>query len=406
MKVLFLTTTFPRWENDIRPAFVYELANRLQKSGLDIVVLAPYCEGSKKFELLDGIRVYRFPYFFPTRYQKLAYNGGILPNLKKSNLAKIQIPFFLLSEIIYTLKIIKRENIEIIHSHWIIPNGFVGALCKIILNIPHITTAYGSDVLTIEKSSIFRIFGSFVLINSEVITADSTYTSNLTISIEKSIEKRMHIIPMGVDQQRFHKKNQVILEKPSAGLIILSVGRLVERKGIKYLIKAMETVIKTYPYAKLLIGGDGPEKDHLINLCRTLKLERNVEFLGFIPNDKIAQVYASADIFVLPSIVTKSGDTEGLGVVLLEAMASGIPVIGSDIGGITDIIEDRKTGLLVKSGDPDDLAKKILFILSNKDFRINLSREATNLIERKFSWEIVTTRFVEVFQNFSDNNRI
>lgn len=406
MKVLFLATTFPRWENDIRPAFVYELANRLQKSGLDIVVLAPYCEGSKKFELLDGMRVYRFPYFFPTRYQKLAYNGGILPNLKKSNLAKIQIPFFLLSEIIYTLKIIKRENIEIIHSHWIIPNGFVGALCKIILNIPHITTAYGSDVLTIEKSSIFRIFGSFVLINSEVITADSAYTSNLTISIEKSIEKRMHIIPMGVDQQRFHKKNQVILEKPSVGLIILSVGRLVERKGIKYLIKAMETVIKTYPYAKLLIGGDGPEKDHLINLCRTLKLERNVEFLGFIPNDKIAQVYASADIFVLPSIVTKSGDTEGLGVVLLEAMASGIPVIGSDIGEITDIIEDRKTGLLVKSGDPDDLAKKILFILSNKDFRINLSREATNLIERKFSWEIVTRRFVEVFQNFSDNNRI
>jgi hypothetical protein len=94
MKILFLATTFPRWENDTRPAFVYELAYRLQKSGLEIVVLAPHCAGSKKFELLNEMRVYRFPYFFPTRYQKLAYAGGILPNLKRSNLAKIQVPFF------------------------------------------------------------------------------------------------------------------------------------------------------------------------------------------------------------------------------------------------------------------------------------------------------------------------
>jgi glycosyltransferase involved in cell wall biosynthesis len=394
MKVLFLATTFPRWENDTRPAFVYELSKRLQKSGLEIVILAPY-----------GMRIYRFPYFFPTRYQKLAYNGGLLPNLNKSKLAIIQIPFFLASEIIYALKIIRKEKIEIIHSHWIIPNGFVGAVCKRILNIPHFITAYGSDALIIEKSRILRIFGSFVLVNAEEITADSAYTRDLTVLINKSVENSIHVIPMGVDEQRFNKKNRISCERSPDEPVILSVGRLVERKGLKYLIRAMKRVIKTYPDAKLLIGGDGPEKENLMNECSRLELEKNVEFLGFIPNEKIPQIYSSADIFVLPSIVTKSGDTEGLGVVLLEAMASGIPVIGSDIGGITDIIEDRKTGLLVKSEDPDDLAEKILFILSNKNFRLNMSTEAMNLINQKFSWDTVTKQFVEVFKNFSKNNR-
>jgi glycosyltransferase involved in cell wall biosynthesis len=241
--------------------------------------------------------------------------------------------------------------------------------------------------------------------NSEEITADSAYTRDLTVSINHLPGKNIHIIPMGVDQQRFHKKNQISLGKSCDVPIILSVGRLVERKGLKYLIRAMEQVIKAYPDARLLIGGDGPEKEHLMNESRRLNLEKSVEFLGFISNEEIPKIYSSADIFVLPSIVTQSGDTEGLGVVLLEAMASGVPVIGSEIGGITDIIEDGKTGLFVKAGDPDDLAKKILFILSNKDIRENLSREAMNLIDQKFSWDIVTSQFVEVFRNFSNNKK-
>jgi glycosyltransferase involved in cell wall biosynthesis len=403
MKILVLTTTFPRWENDTTPAFVFELSRRLKKSNLEIVVLAPYCEGSKKFEILDEMRIYRYPYFFPTRYQKLVYDGGIIPNLEKSNLAKVQIPFLLIFEMIYALKIVKKENIEVIHSHWIIPNGFVGALCKIFFNTPHITTAHAADVFTIEKSKILRIFGSFVLENADVITANSSFTRNSIKSIQNSVENRIQIIPMGVDKYRFSKKNQDFREKSPASRIILSIGRLVEKKGIQYLIMAMDEVIKTFPDAKLLIGGDGPEKGNLVKLCSTLKLKKNVEFLGFIPNEKIALIYETSDIFVLPSVETKYGDTEGLGVVLLEAMASGIPVIGSDIGGITDIIEDGKTGLLVKSRDSNDIAKKILFLLSNKEYCINLTRNATNLLDQKFSWDIVTKQFFEVIQNLSEN---
>lgn len=400
MKILVLTTTFPRWEHDTRPAFVYELSTRLQESGLEIVVLAPHCDGAKQFEILDGMKIYRFPYFFPTKYQKLAYNGGILPNIKKSNLAKVQIPLLLISEMFYTLKIIRQEKIEIIHSHWIIPNGFIGAICKILFSIPHITTAHAGDVFTIQNSGILRMLGSFVLSNAELITANSVYTKKSILSINNSVDHRIQIIPMGVDERRFCKKDRVRAEDSSASAQnILSIGRIVEKKGLKYLIMAMQEVIKKYPEVTLFIGGDGPEKENLIQLCSELNLERNVVFLGFVPAEKIAERYASSDMFILPSIETKYGDTEGLGVVLLEAMACGVPVIGSNIGGITDIIEDHKTGLLTRPGDPDDIAKKVLLLLSDKGLQTYLSRNAITLIHKKFSWDIVSKQFFDAFQH-------
>ena len=129
-KVLVLATTFPRWKNDTTPAFVYELSKQLRTGNMDVVVLAPHYHGAKKLEMMDGIKVYRFPYFWPAKYQKLVYDGGILPNIKRSHLAKIQVPLLVLSELYYTFKIIKKEKINVIHSHWIIPSGLIGAFCK------------------------------------------------------------------------------------------------------------------------------------------------------------------------------------------------------------------------------------------------------------------------------------
>jgi len=370
---------------------------------MDVIILAPHCGGSKIFEIIHGMKVYRFRYFFPAKFQYLAYDGGILPNLKERNLAKIQVPLFLISEFISTLRIVRRERIDVIHTHWVLPNGLIGAFCKKIFGIPHITTAHAGDVFTIEKSKFLKIFGSFVLKSADVITANSGFTKNSIVSIEKSVNDNVQIIPMGVDKQRFMKKGSTRAPLPPA--TILTIGRLVEKKGIKFLIMAMEIVVKAYPDAKLIIGGDGPERENLVTLRNSLKLEKNVEFTGFIPREKISSVYASADIFVLPSIEMKSGDTEGLGVVLLEAMASGVPVVGSNTGGIVDIIEDRKTGLLVKPGDTNDLADKLLILLSNEDLRNTLSANATHLIDNKFSWDIVTEKFSRIIWDLSKSTK-
>ena len=398
IRVLVLTTTFPRWEGDATPAFVYELSKRLQEDGFDIVVLAPHHEGAKRFEIVDGMKVYRFPYFYPVKYQRLVYEGGILPNLKRSNLAKIQVPLLVLSELFYAFKIIRKEKIDVVHSHWIIPSGLVGGIVRKIFGKPHITTAHAGDVFTIRNSKILSKIGSVVFRNSDKVTANSIYTKNVILSIENTIKKNVEIIPMGVDTSRFNPNKASDLRNSfSAEYLVLSVGRLVDKKGIKYLIMAMENVVKEFPSAKLIIGGSGPEREKLEQLSEGLNLQENVIFVGYIKNSDLPTYYASSDIFVLPSIETKGGDTEGLGVVLLEAMACGTPVIGSDMGGITDIIKDERNGFLTRPKNPEDIAEKIIRLLSDGGSRQKFSEEGLKTVQEKFSWNIVTGKFVEVY---------
>ena len=399
IKVLVLATTFPRWQNDTTPAFVYELSKRLQANRFEIIVLAPHYHGAKKFEIMDGMKVYRFPYFWPAKYQRLVYDGGILPNIKRSHLAKIQVPLLVLSELYYTFKIIRKEKIDVIHSHWIIPSGFIGGIARKIFKIPHITTAHAGDVFTIRKFKILGIIGSFILKNSDEITANSEYTKNVIIAIENKLKCNVEIIPMGVDISRFNPDKASDLKNVfDAEYLILSVGRLVDKKGIKYLIMAMVDVIKEFPHAKLIIGGSGPEKDKLEKLSEDIGVKDNVIFMGYIENSDLPKYYASSDIFVLPSIETKGGDTEGLGVVLLEAMACGTPVIGSNIGGITDIIKDGETGFLAQPENPKDIADIIIDLLSKENTRQIVSENGLIIVQKKFSWDVVTKQFSNIYE--------
>lgn len=395
MKILVLTTTFPRWINDAIPAFVYDLSKRLQEKGHEIIVLAPHHEGAKKYEIIDGMKIYRFPYFYPVKYQRLVYDGGILSNLKRSHLAKIQFPLLFLSELYYSLKIIRKEKINLIHSNWIIPSGLIGAICRKIFEIKHIVTIHGTDIFMIKKLKVFRTICSFILRNSDQITANSNYTKDTLLSIDSKVEDKVEIIPMGVDTSIFNPIYEKIPIKHEINHLILSVGRLVEQKGIKYLIMSMKYVIKEFTNCKLLVCGSGSESVNLKNLTNELELNNNVIFTGHIKHEELPIYYTSADIFVMPSIETHQGENEGLGIVILEAMACGTPVIGSNVGGIKDIIKDNKNGFLIKPKNPEDIANKIIKLLQDEKLKQKFSMEGLKLIKDKFSWEVVTNMFFE-----------
>ena len=144
--VLVLATTFPRHKNDSEPAFVFNLSKRLVSKGFNIIVLVPGAPNSLSYEEMEGLKVYRFSYFFPKKLQTICYSGGALPNLKNSPLARLILPFFLISQFIHIGRIIKKENIDLIHCHWVVPQGFFSAIYKIIFNIPLILTAHAGDV--------------------------------------------------------------------------------------------------------------------------------------------------------------------------------------------------------------------------------------------------------------------
>jgi glycosyltransferase involved in cell wall biosynthesis len=184
--------------------------------------------------------------------------------------------------------------------------------------------------------------------------------------------------------------------------IILNVGRLIDWKGTIHLIDAIPMVLQHAPDTRLLIIGSGPEKEHLVQRTHELSLEEKVKFLGKVNDDDLVAYYHAADIFVLPS-VNKSGKTEGLGVVLLEAMASGCPVIGSNVGGIPDIITDGENGFLVPEQDPSALADRIIQIISDADLREKFQKDGYARIQESFTWDKIAERFSMVYSQVLDN---
>lgn len=398
-KVLVLTSTFPRWKKDSTPPFVYHCCLSVQPN-YGVTVLAPHHHQARFSEKKAGLRIIRFPYFFPFRWQKLCYEGGILPNLKKSLLAKIQVPFFLAAEFFFSLRLVLKNKPDLIHAHWTIPQGIIALLLKEITQTPIVVTAHAADVFT--KNRIFRKLNNLVLKRANYLTATSQATKKTLIGSNRSF-KNLAIVSMGVDENKFKPPKPGLTKKIKKRLkltdssLILYVGRLAEKKGLTYLIQAMPLILKKQPQARLIIIGYGPQEKKLKNLALLTKVANKVSFLGKIPNTQLPQYYQAADIFVLPSIREKRGDVEGLPVVLLEAMASEKAVVTCQVGGINDLVVNLKNGLLVKERSPSQLATAVIKLLKNPKLRKRLGKRARFTILTRFSWKIIGQKFKNIY---------
>lgn len=394
--VLVLATTFPRWDNDPEPGFVYYLSKLLSRD-YNVNVLVPHFFRAKKFEKKGNLNIYRFSYF-PEKFQKVCYDGGILSNMKKSFLAKIGFPFLIFFEFFNALILVKKKKIDIIHAHWILHHGLIAAIIKKIYGTPFIVSSHGGDIFPFRNNWFFRVFIRFVLRNCDYCTANSSITKKAVLSVLKV--KNIEVIPMGVDLNEFmenKKEDSLRKELNISGEFLLSVGRIVEQKGINYLINAMPEILDEFSNAKLIIVGDGNERKNLEKLTKRLKLEKNVVFIGKLPNNKLPRYYATADVFIAPSIKDSYGWVEALGIVFLEALSSGTPVIGSNIGGIPDIIKDNETGLLVEEKNSKEIAIAVKKILKDKNLARRLVRNGQKHIRNSYSWEGVSNKFRSVY---------
>ena len=176
MKVCILTSSFPRFKKDHAGIFIYHLSMWLAKKGVEVVVISPHDNGFAISERWDGIRIIRFPYFFPLKYQRLCYGAGIPQNVKRNLIAKIQIPLFIISEIIFSLWVIKKLKMDIIHAHWSLPQGLTGLICKNVLKVACVTTLHGSDIHGL-RYPILKSLNAKIIKNSDICTANSGATA-------------------------------------------------------------------------------------------------------------------------------------------------------------------------------------------------------------------------------------
>ena len=246
------------------------------------------------------------------------------------------------------------------------------------------------------KNSLFKSLQRKVLKNCDICTVNSEATKNEVIKRFPEYKNKIRVIPMGVDTKLFSPRNvKSEFKQYSHQKIILFVGRLNEQKGIEYLIKAISLVNKQIKNAKLLIIGYGEYKNEMGKLADSLNLS-NVEFLGSIPHRKLIDYYNLADVFVLPAVTSKIG-TEGQGLVLLEAMACGTAVIGTDTGGIKFIVKNNENGLLARERDENDLAENIVKVLSNNKLKQKLSKNGIKFVKDNYSWDIIVKTFDRLY---------
>lgn len=382
-KILVTTSTFPRWENDTDPPFVYYLCSGL--SDLEVHVLAPHTKGAKTDERMGNLHVHRFRYA-PQGMEKLAYDGGLLRRIKANPLYALLLPAFLVSQWWSLRSIVKRHDIGLVHAHWIIPQGIVAVAA----GIPFVVTSHGGDLFAL-KGRVLGALKRWVLNRASLITVVSTPMREECLRMGVD-EGKIRVLPMGVDTTSLFTPPPA--DKPRSGL--LYVGRLVEKKGVSVLINALAGVKRAGVDCRLTIVGDGPDRSELQQLAERLGVSELINWLGALSNKSLPAIYRSAEVFILPSIISRDGDQEGLGLVTVEAMACGCPVIASSLPAVKDVVEHGTNGLLVPPGDVDALADAICKLVRDGKFRNTLADSALSTASR-FDWKTTCAKYEQMF---------
>jgi glycosyltransferase involved in cell wall biosynthesis len=407
MRVLTVTTTFPRWADDSIPRFVFDLARHLvRRPGIEIRVVAPHAACAATSESMDGIDVRRFRYSWPATAQTLAYNQALHVALGSSVLKTLQVlPF--LSMLAWSIeREVRRFRPDLIHCHWLIPQGTFCSLIGRLHRVPVLITVHGTDVFGYRNRFVDWIRRRTVA-HVDAIVPNSPPSEKRVLEFDPPEGVCMPIVPMGVDTTLFTpQKYDVELRRElvgEGGHMILGVGRLSAEKGHKYLLAAMPRILEYFPQAVLVVVGYGPEESSLKKSAYDMHLSDHVRWMGPRTPAELAPLYASADLAVTPSIRTSRGCEESLGLVTIEAMASGTAPVASRIGGIVNVITHGSNGLLCEERNPVDIADKVVHLLADRPNRVRLAMAARQTALNMFSWTSIAEQYHSLYKTLCGN---
>lgn len=374
-------TAYPRSEDDLITPWLVETIRRLRPRGIEVEVLAPSYRGLGE-QVVDGVRVHRFRYA-PRACETLTHDQTAPDRIRERPRYLALVPPYLLSGVREAARLARTGGFDVVHAFWPLPHGLLGLAAKRAAGIPLVSTFFGVELTWMESQLPFlRPTLRWIARRSDAVTVISSYTA---AQLRRSVpEADSVVIPFGATVPT---PAQVPPPFGHPGpMRLLFVGRLVERKGVHRLLEALARLADPGS-VRLSVVGDGPERPRLERLAAELGVAERVEFAGFVPAEGLRRAFEEADALVLPAVYDRKGDVEGLGVVLIEALAHGRPVIGSDAGGIPDIVVDGETGLLVPPDDPAALARAIERLRDDPVAARAFGARGRAWVERQFGWE-------------------
>jgi glycosyltransferase involved in cell wall biosynthesis len=380
MKVLFLTHNFPRQPGDAPGSFVLRLASALRGEDIETSVVAPAAPGLASHDQFDGVPVERFRYA-PRRYETLAYGGNMATQVQESWGARVKLLGFLGSEFTCAVRARRSFDPDVLHAHWWFPNGLVGTWTARMADRPLVTTLHGTDVRLARTVAFSRPGFRHVMQHSAAVTAVSQFLADEAREIVAGPTPT--VAPMPVATNLFSPGGH---RQPNR---ILFIGRLNAQKGIEMLLRALSL---TQFVVNLDVVGDG-DTTRLRELADELGVAERVRWIGALPQHKLTDYYRAATALVVPSV------NEGLGLVAVEAQLCETPVIAFDSGGLSDVVQHDRTGILVGDISAGALAAGIDSLLARPDRGASLGAAGRLHALATFAPESVARRYADLYRS-------
>lgn len=400
MRICVLTHTFPRFPSDPVAPFMKNFCYGLTENKNEVYLLAPYDPlfipiNNKRFS------TYLYRYIYPKKFHTLGYSRTMIGDHSLRTSVYFLAPLIFIFSFISLLRLVRCQKIQLISAHWILPNGFIGALVSKITGIPLVVTIPGSDMYLAKKNILYRYMAITALNQAKLIVSNSmeylNEFSRFGISIKNGVE-----IPYGVNIDTYKHLDvyrKSIREKTgclNTDFVILAVGRLVEKKGFQYLIQSMSIIHKKNRHVKLLIIGEGSERHTYEQLISNLNLQNIVKLLGTVDYNDLVKYYGAVDVYVVPSIHDSHGNMESHIVAMFEAFASGLPIVATKLAVSTLYLKDGINGYHVEEKNAFALAKAIITIMQSPK-RLAMGKQSRIIARQSLSYKTIGLKYTKLF---------
>jgi len=389
-RVLVVTSVFPRGPGDGTPPFVYNLCRDLLATGCELTVLAPHSAGIPREEKMDGLRVIRFRYLWPERWQTLCYEGGMIVRLRGNPLRALQVPFLAISQWMAIRKLLRKGSYDLIHAHSLLPQGLIAALAKP-KGTPLITSSHGADVFLLRArwAPLLRR----AVAASAALIANSRATRDRLIELGASADRILHI-PATPNYQDPDRPIHAFPRSP----VLLFAGRCIPEKGIDLLVEAMPLILREVPACRLRIAGSGTLDETLRQRVAELGLAGQVEFLGWLGPDQLRDAMREATLLVAPSRMI-----EGQNLVVTEALSVGCPVAVTARGGMMDLVRDKETGVVIGEPDLGAIVSCVVQCLTHPELLQEVSLRGFQHFQEQYSRKRITAGTRALYRTTMEN---
>ena len=364
---------------------------------MKIVTASHYTIDPKQLD--PRLDIHRFRYA-PKRWERLGYGDSLDADLTLNKAAYLLAPMLLFAGCWALWRAISSFQPDVVHAHWVLPNGLTAAVATLPSHTPLIISFPGSDVTAMRANPLLTAFGRFACRRAALLTTNSHDLRDAVTDLGVE-SKKFHFVLYGTNSATPNRDAHAISEiyhqfSLDHNLpIILAIGRMVPKKGFRYLIEASEILTQRGCKAQIVLIGDGPLKQELQRRSIDAKLQNRVIFAGKVAYRQLPQWYMLADIFTMPAV---RDPVDGLNVVVTEAMKFGLPIVATDVGGNELVIDHGNNGLLCPQCDAQALADAFQQLIDHPDRAATMGRRARATFLSRASWESIVDRYLTLIK--------